>query len=49
MCYKFYREKQELKKVKLQLFVQVMNLMYDENKEGKIDFFYQPSKEVIVP
>ena len=26
-----------------------MNLIYNQNKKGKIDFFYQPSKEVIVP
>ena len=26
-----------------------MNLIYNKNKQGKIDFFYQPSKEVIVP
>ena len=26
-----------------------MNLMYNLNKQGKIDFFCQQSKEVIVP
>ena len=26
-----------------------MNLIYNQNKQGKIDFFHQLSKEVIVP